>query len=113
MKSFKAIALLSMAFLSSPLIAGNLEIEDVTLLEDMTLYSSVNESDLKYKEKLEKNYDSQRYSNILKLNSQLKTNPEMSNVILPIISYLESNEDIEDANKGIASLLIELSSETK
>lgn len=113
MKSLKILALISMSLLASPLMAGNLEIEDVTLLEDMTLYSSVNESDFKYKEKMEQNYDSQRYSNILKLNSQLKTNPEMSNLILPIISYLEKNEDIEDANKGLASLLVELSTQTK
>lgn len=107
MKKLSAIAILSLAVISTSALADKIDTEDLVLLEDMTLYSSLSKNENGYKGK--NNYQDQRDSNIFRLKETIKDNQEFKHLLAPVISYLEENNNLGDAQKDLARLFIDIS----
>ncbi|MBX9840020.1 MAG: hypothetical protein K2X69_17090 [Silvanigrellaceae bacterium] len=86
---------------------------DVILLEDISIFNEVDSSDINYKKSLEQKYQKQKNKNLYNLKNTLIQHPEFSDVINPLISYLESNKTFEDAENNIPNLLIEIAKDSK
>jgi hypothetical protein len=86
-------------------------LNDVVLLENISLFNEPASSDDNYQATVESTFEKQKNINIYSLKKLLEAKPEFSNFINPTISYLESSENIEDAENHIPELLITLSSE--
>lgn len=84
---------------------------DIILLEDMSLFNEVSSTDINYNKSVEQNYQNQKNKNLYNLKETLIKHPEFSDVINPLISYLENNKTFEDAEENIPKLLIEISNE--
>ena len=65
------------------------------------------------KKSLEQKYQKQKNKNLYNLKNTLIKHPEFSDVINPLISYLESNKTFEDAENNIPNLLIEIAKDSK
>lgn len=82
---------------------------DIVLLEDMSLFNEVSDSNFSYDSDENIKFNKQKNRNLYNLKEKLSNNPEFYGVIQPVISFLEESHNSKEANSKIPELLIKLS----